>query len=143
MDGTKSYDFAADSTCRLLLVSLLIYRIAYLTMAPVDLIHDEAYYWDWSRNLDWCYYSKPPGIAWLNASTMALLEPTTFAVRLPAAILSVATVGFAYLLGSSIYNRRVGLAAAYVVTSVLGGVVAVEVGRGGNARGPDARGAGV
>lgn len=108
----------------LLLLLLLCFRIAYLAMVPFDLIHDEAYYWDWSRQLDWCYYSKPPGIAWLNASTMALLEPTTFAVRLPAAILSVATVGFAYLLGSRIYNRRVGLAAAAILCATPGNAAA-------------------
>ena len=115
MDGTQSYDVAADSTCRLLLVSLLIYRIAYLTTAPVDLIHDEAYYWDWSRNLDWCYYSKPPGIAWLIALSTWLGGSTPFFVRLPAAILSVGTVAFSYLLGSRVYDRKVGLAVAALV----------------------------
>ncbi|HMD54400.1 MAG TPA: glycosyltransferase family 39 protein, partial [Phycisphaerae bacterium] len=30
---------------------------------PFDLSEDESQYWDWSRHLDWGYYSKGPGIA--------------------------------------------------------------------------------
>ena len=32
---------------------------------PLDLAPDEAHYWDWSRHLDWSYYSKGPLVAWL------------------------------------------------------------------------------
>ena len=30
---------------------------------PLDLSEDESHYWEWSRHLDYGYYSKPPGIA--------------------------------------------------------------------------------
>jgi hypothetical protein len=30
---------------------------------PFDLAPDEAHYWDWSRHLDWSYYSKGPLVA--------------------------------------------------------------------------------
>lgn len=107
-----------------LLLLLVCFRIGYLAIVPFDLIHDEAYYWDWSRQLDWCYYSKPPGIACLIASTMTFFEPTTFSVRLPAAILSVATVGFVYLIGSRIYSHRVGLVAAAILSATPGNAAA-------------------
>ncbi len=32
---------------------------------PFDLSDDECHYWEWSRHLDYGYYSKPPGIAWV------------------------------------------------------------------------------
>ncbi len=32
---------------------------------PLDLSGDESHYWEWSRHLDFGYYSKPPGIAWV------------------------------------------------------------------------------
>ncbi len=38
--------------------------LAYLKYAGVGLMPDEAQYWTWSRDLDFGYYSKPPGIAW-------------------------------------------------------------------------------
>ena len=34
---------------------------------PPNLSEDEAHYWEWSRHLDYGYYSKPPGIAWVLA----------------------------------------------------------------------------
>src|SRR5262245_20707278 len=32
---------------------------------PLGLAPDEAHYWEWSRKLDWGYYSKGPLVAWL------------------------------------------------------------------------------
>ncbi|MBT4483104.1 MAG: hypothetical protein HOC71_05445, partial [Candidatus Latescibacteria bacterium] len=32
----------------------------------LNLTQDEAYYWMWSRNIDWCYYDHPGMIAWLE-----------------------------------------------------------------------------
>jgi 4-amino-4-deoxy-L-arabinose transferase-like glycosyltransferase len=46
-----------------LFVTLL--RLGYAAFFPLDLAPDESYYWDWSRQLDYGYFSKPPLIAWL------------------------------------------------------------------------------
>lgn len=62
-------------------------RVLYLITFPLNLSPDEAYYWDWSRHLDWCYYSKPPMVAWLIALSTELLGNTEFAVRIPAVVL--------------------------------------------------------
>jgi len=35
---------------------------------PFDFTEDESHYWEWSRHLDFGYYSKPPGIAWVLAA---------------------------------------------------------------------------
>ena len=29
----------------------------------LNLAEDEAYYWEWSRSLDWCYYDQGPMLA--------------------------------------------------------------------------------
>ena len=72
---------------------LLIFRLLYVATVPLDLVHDEAYYWDWSRQLDWGYYSKPPMVAWLIALSTWLAGPSTWAVRLPAVVLGTAVLG--------------------------------------------------
>jgi len=46
------------------------------------------------------------------APFLALLGPTSLAIRLPAAIWSIATVAVVYLLGTTMWDRRVGLLAA-------------------------------
>jgi len=45
---------------------------------------EEAQYWDWSRRLDWGYYSKGPMVAYLIALSTQLGGNSEFWVRLPA-----------------------------------------------------------
>ena len=88
----------------LAVASALHLAIALLT--PVS--GDEAYYWDWSRQLDWGYYSKPPMIAWLIAASTSLIGSTTLAVRLPAVLLGTVGLIFVYLLASRLYGGKAG-----------------------------------
>jgi len=72
-------------------LGILSFRIAYLIwVCPYDLVPDEAQYWDWSRRLDWSYYSKGPAVAWLIAPSVSLFGITEWAVRIPAALASCA-----------------------------------------------------
>ena len=48
-----------------LIVALLI---RWLMSSTIPLGHDETYYWDWGRNLQWSYYDHPPGVAWLRSA---------------------------------------------------------------------------
>lgn len=62
-------------------------RIVYsVWWSPYELVADEAQYWDWSRHLEWSYYSKGPGVAWLIAAATFVLGSAEWAVRLPAAL---------------------------------------------------------
>lgn len=90
------------------LAVLLVFRVGYLALCPMELIPDEAYYWDWSRRLDWSYYSKPPMIAALIALSTALSGDSEFAVRLPATILGTLGLWGVYELGRRMYGHRVG-----------------------------------
>lgn len=92
----------------LALLVILIIRLAWTLLAVVDLAADEAYYWDWSRHLDWCYYSKPPMVAWLIAASTRLLGSTTAMVRLPATILSFLTTVIIYLFARRAFSAKTG-----------------------------------
>lgn len=62
-------------------------RVLYLLLlCPYDLVEDEAQYWLWSQHIDWSYYSKGPGVAWMIGLSTWLLGNGEWAVRLPAAI---------------------------------------------------------
>jgi hypothetical protein len=39
---------------------IFLWRVLYLFLTPFDLVPDEAYYCDWSRQLDWSYYTVSP-----------------------------------------------------------------------------------
>lgn len=71
----------------LTLAGVFLLRSSYLFINGLDLIGDEAYYWDWSRQLDWCYYSKPPMVAWLIRLFTELGGNTVAMVRLPTVVL--------------------------------------------------------
>jgi hypothetical protein len=48
------------------LVALFLFTLFRLWyVGKLELAEDEAYYWAWSRVLDWGYYDHPPMIAWL------------------------------------------------------------------------------
>ncbi len=49
----------------LVLLGAILNTIYLFHHCPLDLSEDEAHYWEWSRHLDYGYYSKPPGIAWV------------------------------------------------------------------------------
>jgi undecaprenyl-diphosphatase len=99
---------------------LLIVRTLFLLTSPVDLISDEAYYWDWSRRLDICYYSKPPMIAWLNWLSTTLGGVSPFMVRVSAMLLATSGLFFVYDLGRMMYGPRVGLIAMLLIALTPG-----------------------
>lgn len=95
------------------LVSL--FRIAYLAKwSPLDLAPDEAHYWDWSRHLDWSYYSKGPLVAWLIRGSCELFGEWSrqltgsemLAVRLPAVVCGALLLFALYALTVQVFQRE-------------------------------------
>src|SRR5262245_39159128 len=80
---------------------VLALRLIYLFwLCPYDLVEDEASYWEWSRHLDWSYYSKGPGIAWAIRAATELLGTSEAAIRtIPAISGALATLAVGALAG--------------------------------------------
>jgi len=111
-----------------LIIGLLILRIAWQSISPYTLIEDEAHYWEWSRHLDWSYYSKGPGVAWVIWASTKLLGTSEFAVRLPAAIATaVGTYGVAQMGRDHFADRRLPLISAILYSCVPGFGVAAMI----------------
>ena len=66
----------------LLLIILTCLRIFALFISPLELSVDEAQYWDWSNNLAFGYFSKPPLIAWLISLSSTIMGNEEWGVRL-------------------------------------------------------------
>jgi 4-amino-4-deoxy-L-arabinose transferase-like glycosyltransferase len=90
----------------LFLIGLFLLRCLILILEPVALSGDESYYWDWSRQLDWCYYSKPPMVAWLIALSTWLFGDYTAAVRLPTVILGSVCLGYFHATATAFFGSR-------------------------------------
>ena len=107
----------------LLFFFVLIFRIIYLALPPLDLSPDEAYYWDWSRVLDWGYYSKPPMVAWIMAFSTFLGGNNVFSVRLPSIILGSITILATYLFAKRLYGKKAGFFAGLTIIAIPGNAV--------------------
>ena len=91
-------------------------RLWYLQQGYLELSPDEAHYWEWSRRLDWSYYSKGPFVAYLIALSTALGGSTELFVRLPAVLLSAGTTVCVFgLMKALFHNARLALATAMVL----------------------------
>lgn len=77
---------------------LMVFVILF---AGIGLGPDEAQYWSWSRDLDWGYYSKPPGIAWQIFATTSFLGSTELGVRFGAVILGTLFAIAVYILAKT------------------------------------------
>lgn len=68
----------------LALIGLGALRVITMLWSGAGLHVDEAQYWDWSRSLQWGYYSKPPGVAALIAASTSVFGDGVLGVRVLA-----------------------------------------------------------
>src|SRR5438045_8185713 len=91
----------------LLIVASAGFHLYYLAnQCPLDLAPDEAHYWDWSRHLDWSYYSKGPLVAYLIRGGCELFGPTALGVRLPAVVCGALLLASVYVLTVQVFGRE-------------------------------------
>lgn len=102
-----------------LLLSLTIFRLFYIK--SFNLCPDEAYYWDWSRNPSFSYYTHPPMVAYVIRIFTLLGEDNEFWVRLGAVILSLGVSILVYLLARDIFkSERTAFFSALLLNITLG-----------------------
>lgn len=103
-----------------LLAALFAWRTLMQCVTPLELCADEAYYWDWSRQLDWGYYSKPPMIAWIIAAATRVGGSSELAIRFPAVLLSTIGLWPVFRLASSQFDARIGFWTVVAVAATPG-----------------------
>jgi dolichol-phosphate mannosyltransferase len=111
---------AGSARARALAVGLIAYafalRLVYL--GSVELLPEEAYYWNYSRHLDIGYLDHPPMVAWLIRVGTAAFGQSQFGVRVGAMCCGVITSVFAYRLTRNLFDETSALL-ALVLTQVL------------------------
>ncbi len=73
-------------------IALLIAGFTLLRLvlaAAVPLLPQEAYYWSWSRHLDWSYFDHPPLATYSIALTTAVFGQTVFGIKLASVLWSL------------------------------------------------------
>ena len=89
-----------------LIAAITLLRLLWQLISPYTLAEDEAHYWEWSRHLDWSYYSKGPGVAWSIFASTSILGNTELAVRLPALVASTLGAIAVYNTAKVVYDNQ-------------------------------------
>ncbi len=98
----------------LYLILAIWFLINLIQASLTELSYDEAYYWMYSRFLDWGYFDHPPMVAILDAAGYAVI-PNEIGVRLPAIILTTASI---YLIHQLVRPRSIQLFGLIIFATV-------------------------
>lgn len=95
-----------------LVVTTLI-RMAQI--GSMQLVPDEAYYWDWSRRLALGYYDQGPLIAYVIRLTTSIFGTNEFGVRIGVLASSVGTLLCTYVLARRLFSPLTGFLAVVIL----------------------------
>lgn len=109
MRSERTYLPALVALC----VALTAYRVWVIHALGIDTYVDEAYYWGWSQDLDWGYYSKPPMIAALIALSEAVFGHHLIALKLPALLSYPATALVLFMTARRYFSAQTGFWAGF------------------------------
>jgi len=99
-----------------ILAILTIFRLIYARLLPLSA--DEAYFWQWSRHLDLCYYEQPP-MTGIILALFTLFKGTLLTIRLAPIVLVLGTTILVYLLAKEMFqDERVAFWSALLVNIV-------------------------
>ncbi len=88
------------------LAFIVILRLVFSYL--IDLIPEEAYYWNYAQHLDIGYLDHPPMVAWLIWLSTSVLGNTEFAVRLPACLCWLIVAFFMFRLTMNLFDKATG-----------------------------------
>jgi 4-amino-4-deoxy-L-arabinose transferase-like glycosyltransferase len=106
MHGSEHRWLWRGLTAAVIFAAAVLHVLYLLYNCPLALAPDEAHYWDWSRHLDWSYYSKGPLVALIIRGSCALFGPLSesltgnlaLAIRLPAIVCGMLLLSSLYVL---------------------------------------------
>ncbi|MEM9784017.1 MAG: glycosyltransferase family 39 protein [Pseudomonadota bacterium] len=96
-----------------------------LELLPVNF--DEAQYWAYGQELDWGYFSKPPGVGAVIRLATDLGGNSLFTLRLPSALAHALIAGGLFLLGRRLFDAATGFWAAAAYTAAPGVTVSAMI----------------
>ena len=97
---------------------LLAWRFWALPRLGITLYVDEAQYWTWAQQLDWGYFSKPPGIAALIWLSTALFGDGIVGVKALGMLCYPLAATACWAIARRLYDEEVAFWSALVVVTV-------------------------
>jgi 4-amino-4-deoxy-L-arabinose transferase-like glycosyltransferase len=104
------------SNFNLYIFIIVFYILKFFISLNFDIIPDEAYYWEWSRNLDLAYYDQGPGVAYYIKIFTLIFSDSLIALRLGAGFAGLLTTIFVIRLADLIEFSNTK---KYILTGLL------------------------
>lgn len=82
---------------------VVLLRIAY--QGNIDLIPQEAYYWNYAQRMDWGYLDHPPMIAWMIWVGTSIFGDSEFGVRVGATLSWLVAAFFCFRLTHNLFGQ--------------------------------------
>ncbi len=101
-----------------LAASLLAWRFWLLPQLGITLYVDEAQYWTWAQELDWGYFSKPPGIAALIWLSTTLFGNGLLGVKALAMLCYPLAAAACWAIARRLYDARIAFWSAVAVLTL-------------------------
>ncbi|MDX3926275.1 MAG: glycosyltransferase family 39 protein [Shinella sp.] len=92
--------------------------LRFLFIGLVDLIPQEAYYWNYSQHLDIGYLDHPPMVAWLIWIGTGIFGNSEFGVRIPALAGWFATAFFSFRLSCRLFGKSAAFVSLLLVAAM-------------------------
>jgi len=96
-------------------IVLYAFALRFAFLGSVELIPEEAYYWNYAQHLDIGYLDHPPMVAWLIWLTTGPLGDTELGVRLGAFLCWAVTAFFSFRLTQNLYGTIAAFTAVLLV----------------------------
>jgi len=97
---------------------LLGWRLWVIPQLGITLYVDEAQYWTWAQQLDWGYFSKPPGIAALIRLSTALFGDGILGVKALAMLCYPLAAAASWAIARRLYDERIAWWSAVAVLTL-------------------------
>lgn len=102
----------------LVAISCLVWRVITIDASDITLYVDEAQYWAWSKDIQWGYFSKPPGIAVLIAASTSLFGDGVIGSKLLAMLCYPLSALLAHRIALHVYGPVAALWSAILVLTL-------------------------
>ena len=117
---STSGNIARSVRWRVLAIAVLCYAVLlrFVFLGEVDLIPQEAYYWNYAQHLDFGYLDHPPLVAWFIWLGTTLAGNTEFAVRIGAFLSWLVAAFFCFQLTQNLYGKTAAFVAVMLLSTL-------------------------
>jgi len=114
----RPWTLGADSRAGVIGFAAVAFALKLILAPSVELLPEEAYYWNYARHLDYGYLDHPPMVGWIIGAARAVLGDEEFAVRIGALLSGVVATCFTYRLTRNLFGEPSALVALVLMQTL-------------------------